>query len=192
MFTHFNLDFMKVPSQSSNSKDPVGKSILNSQTKIKTRRDTITSVTESLLQKMESNNSGISENSAVLLRPFMRREVQLIKTILLIILMFCVSWLPYAFISMCGQFVGVYDLTKILTPTTAFLASIFAKTSSIYNPILYTFMNRQFKAYLKAKYLRKKRLTRSSRANKTNKNKSKPANFDKKNSFSLNMSNKIK
>lgn len=119
---------------------------------------------------VESNNNDsyshvvnyLNDNNQNLLRPFIKREIQVLKTILLIVIMFCCAWLPYAFLTLCAQFVDTKYLIQILTPKTAFLASIFAKTSSIYNPILYTFMNKQFKTYLKNRVIK---LNRGDKAN---------------------------
>jgi hypothetical protein len=107
----------------------------------------------------------INDNNQSLLKPFIKREIQVLKTILLIVIMFCCAWLPYAFLTLCAQFVDMKYLVQILTPKTAFLASIFAKTSSIYNPILYTFMNKQFKTYLKKRVIK---LNRNDKANINN------------------------
>lgn len=59
----------------------------------------------------------------------------------MITLLFCFSWLPYACIALLSTF-GQSDL---VTPYVTTLPGLFAKTSVIYNPIVYAIMNDRFR-----------------------------------------------
>ena len=62
-------------------------------------------------------------------------EVKTAKTILGIVLLFCLSWMPYAIVSLIGVFGG----QDYITPATSVIPGILAKCSTIYNPIIYAF-----------------------------------------------------
>ena len=59
-------------------------------------------------------------------------EVKTAKTILGIVLLFCLSWMPYAIVSLIGVFGG----QDYITPATSVIPGILAKCSTIYNPIM--------------------------------------------------------
>ena len=52
---------------------------------------------------------------------------------------FMVAWLPYAFVSVIAMAGGAY----LLTPLASAAPAIVAKSSLIYNPIIYALMNPQ-------------------------------------------------
>ena len=70
----------------------------------------------------------------------MRREIKLVKMILIMVFMFCLSWMPYSFISLYAQYGA--NLTRIVTPVTTSVSVMLAKSSSLYNPIIYTLSNK--------------------------------------------------
>ena len=63
------------------------------------------------------------------------------------------SWFPYACLAMFAQY-GSY-IEKYVTPATVSLPSLFAKASSVYNPILYTLNNKDCKKFLKKKFFKR-------------------------------------
>ena len=79
----------------------------------------------------------------------MQREQKLIKMILIMVMMFCVAWLPYSFTSLYAQFGN--NVKSYVTPLTTSAAVFFAKSSSVYNPFIYTLTNQNcrkcFKRY---------------------------------------------
>lgn len=82
------------------------------------------------------------------LRNFMiRREIHATKTVVMFVGFFCVSWLPYAVIVLLAH-LGT-SIENYVTPLTASLPAIFAKTSIVFNPLIYTLTNRQCKSHLK-------------------------------------------
>lgn len=100
--------------------------------------------------KTESCSSNKTYNDS-----FIRRQVKVAKTVVLIIIMFCIAWLPYAVITLIAQYISPNYLIKYINPLTTSLPAIFAKTSSIYNPILYTLSNKDCKNYFRKLFLTK-------------------------------------
>jgi len=84
---------------------------------------------------------------------FVRVENKVLKIIILNIIFFCVAWVPYAIVAIIGE-LDLKDQTKYINLYTSSLPALFAKTSSIYNPILYTFTNKDCKKYFKIKWLK--------------------------------------
>jgi hypothetical protein len=78
----------------------------------------------------------------------LKREARAMKTILLCVGMFLFAWLPYAVIVMCAQF-APSSIGYFLNPYTTTLPSVFAKVSSMYNPIIYTLSNRECLNYFR-------------------------------------------
>ena len=76
---------------------------------------------------------------------FLKREVKLIKMISLIVLMFLIAWTPYALVSLAAQF-GT-NIEAYINPYTTSLPALFAKTSSVYNPLIYTLSNKEFRRF---------------------------------------------
>ena len=69
------------------------------------------------------------------------REVKLAKMIFIMIFFFGIAWTPYSFISLYAQY-GMHA-KKYVTPISTSIAVLIAKTSSFYNPIVYTLSNRE-------------------------------------------------
>ena len=78
-----------------------------------------------------------------------KRENRLLRTIMLYVSLFLVAWTPYCLVVLLAQFGGV-KVAYYINPHIASLPAIFAKISSIYNPILYTLSNRECKKYFKS------------------------------------------
>lgn len=76
---------------------------------------------------------------------FVKKEVTVVKRIVLMILAFSVAWLPYTIFVMYGQFGN--DPKRYVTPYSTSLPAMFAKSSSIYNPIIYVLTNKECKSY---------------------------------------------
>lgn len=64
--------------------------------------------------------------------------------VLTLILLFTISWSPYATVSFIGQFGDV----RLLTPWVSALPALFAKASVIYNPIVYGMSHPHFRSSL--------------------------------------------
>lgn len=68
-----------------------------------------------------------------------RVEVQVARMVVLMVLAFLLTWLPYASMALAV----VMDSTLYIDPVTATIPVYLAKSSTVYNPIIYIFMNRQ-------------------------------------------------
>lgn len=79
--------------------------------------------------------------------PLYKSELKVTKNSILIIAAFCISWLPYAIISLIAQFSTQREM--FVTPQTTYIATLFAKSSVTFNPIIYALTNRKFKSKIK-------------------------------------------
>lgn len=68
-----------------------------------------------------------------------RVEVQVARMVVLMVLAFLLTWLPYASMALAV----VMDSTLSIDPITATIPVYLAKSCTVYNPIIYIFMNRQ-------------------------------------------------
>ncbi|TDH10486.1 hypothetical protein EPR50_G00075620 [Perca flavescens] len=72
-----------------------------------------------------------------------RLEGQVARMIVVMVLAFLVTWLPYAAMALAV----IMDSSLYIDPIIATIPVYFAKSSTVYNPIIYIFMNRQFRGY---------------------------------------------
>lgn len=68
-----------------------------------------------------------------------RVEVQVARMVVVMVLAFLVTWLPYAAMAL----VVIIDSSVYIDPIIATIPVFLAKSSTVYNPIIYIFMNRQ-------------------------------------------------
>nr|BBA68524.1 pinopsin [Protopterus dolloi] len=70
-----------------------------------------------------------------------RAEREVTRMVIAMVMAFLICWLPYA------SFAVVVATNKdiVLHPTLASMPSYFSKTATVYNPIIYVFMNKQFR-----------------------------------------------
>nr|XP_053635810.1 rhodopsin-like [Cherax quadricarinatus] len=71
-------------------------------------------------------------------------DLRTAQMVLTLIMLFAISWSPYATVSLIGQFGEV----RVLTPWVTSLPALFAKASVIYNPIVYGMSHPNFRASL--------------------------------------------
>ncbi|XP_068207444.1 rhodopsin, GQ-coupled-like [Palaemon carinicauda] len=76
--------------------------------------------------------------------PARRNDLRTAQMVLTLILLFIISWSPYATVSLIGQFGDV----RVLTPWVTTLPALFAKASVIYNPIVYGMSHPHFRSSL--------------------------------------------
>ncbi|XP_064103928.1 melanopsin-like [Macrobrachium nipponense] len=76
--------------------------------------------------------------------PARRNDLRTAQMVLTLILLFIISWSPYATVSLIGQFGDV----RLLTPWVTTLPALFAKASVIYNPIVYGMSHPHFRSSL--------------------------------------------
>lgn len=68
-----------------------------------------------------------------------RVEVQVAHMVVVMVLAFLLTWLPYAAMALAV----VMDSTLYINPIIATIPVYLAKSSAVYNPIIYIFMNQQ-------------------------------------------------
>lgn len=74
---------------------------------------------------------------------FIKSEIKATKNALIIITLFTIAWFPYTIVALLAQFSE--NRNYYVTPYSTTLSALFAKTSAIYNPIVYALTNRKFK-----------------------------------------------
>ena len=74
---------------------------------------------------------------------YSKRDIKLIKMVCLIVLMFVIAWTPYAVVTFAAQFGS--NIEAYINPYTTSLPALFAKASSIYNPLIYTLKNKEIR-----------------------------------------------
>lgn len=77
-----------------------------------------------------------------------KQEIALAKIAFTTVSLFCISWLPYAFITQCG----VWGLNQFVNPYTCIAPVSFAKAGAIWNPIIYALSHPRFRAQLDARF----------------------------------------
>ncbi|XP_026187307.1 parapinopsin a [Mastacembelus armatus] len=73
-----------------------------------------------------------------------RVEMQVARMVVVMVLTFLVTWLPYAAMALAV----ILDSSLYIDPIVATIPVYLAKSSTVYNPIIYVFMNRQFRGYV--------------------------------------------
>lgn len=68
-----------------------------------------------------------------------RLEVHVARMVVVMVLAFLLTWLPYAAMALSLM----VDSSLQLHPMVATVPVVLAKSSTVYNPIIYIFMNRQ-------------------------------------------------
>jgi hypothetical protein len=104
-----------------------------------------------------SVRTGINEESFRRTRRSRKRERNELKTAksgMILILVFCFSWMPYSILSL----IALFGNNSWISPIIVTIPVILAKVSTILNPVLYAFVNKRFKSKLALmiyQYLRK-------------------------------------
>ncbi len=116
---------------------------------------------EESLEKLDS--SLMTENRSELLEiPQKNRDkrqaiqkYRTMKVMLVFLSMFCIAWLPYATMAIYAQFGS--NREKYINLYTSLLPGLFAKTASIYNPIIYLILNKDSRIHLIKIFKKKER-----------------------------------
>lgn len=80
----------------------------------------------------------------------LRAKAKTIRMSLVMVLAFIFAWTPYAAVTLYSSFVA-HDVS----PTVAVIPAMFAKTSTLYNPIIYFFMYTKFRTAAKKMIMRR-------------------------------------
>ncbi len=103
------------------------------------------------LQSNLSKRSVDLENRRI---SFQNRHNRVLKSIILYVSFFCMSWTPYVIIVLLAQF-GT-NIQNYVNPYTTSLPALIAKFSSIHNPILFTLSNKDCRSYFKSLLFKRK------------------------------------
>lgn len=98
-----------------------------------------------------------SENSSLnfrLQRYRVRAEIRTAFIIIGLVCLFVVSWLPYTVTAM----VGLFGDRTLITPYLSSVAGLIAKTSTVFNPIVYAIIHPKFKSKIKCMLYRRNSL----------------------------------
>ncbi|XP_037091183.1 rhodopsin-like [Pollicipes pollicipes] len=76
-----------------------------------------------------------------------KKETQLTRTIMILVVAWCLSWTPYTVVVILGM-----TGSRRLTPFVSVSCAIFAKTSAVYNPFIYGLAHQKFRKALKKKF----------------------------------------
>ena len=101
-------------------------------------------------ESMYSNFSKELIEKVKLIKIVVKAEVKIVKFTSVILLIFFITWFPYACIALIGQFSSNTNI--YITPKTAFLPFIFAKLSSTLNPLFFILTNSRCLNYFKKLY----------------------------------------
>lgn len=82
-------------------------------------------------------------NNKIILKSMVKSEIKIAKFIFMVLIFFCLAWVPYATFIMLAQY--GHNIYNYITPYTTSLPAMLAKMSAIINPLLYTLTDRQFK-----------------------------------------------
>ena len=111
--------------------------------------------------KIDENPRNLIERQK-LFSSLIKRELKLIKYIFFVLLFYIVAWSPYAMLTIIAQFST--DIENYVTPFTTILTAVFAKTSTVLNPVLYSLNNQHFIEFVRVKIFKQK-LNRNSKCN---------------------------
>ena len=75
----------------------------------------------------------------------LQRELKVAKMVLIKISLFCIAWTPYVVVILCTQFAT--NIEDYITPQTTSLPSLFAKSSVIFNALVYTLIHKECRTY---------------------------------------------
>ncbi|KAE8604671.1 hypothetical protein XENTR_v10014780 [Xenopus tropicalis] len=78
--------------------------------------------------------SGVSKSSS------RAREQRVLIMVIVMVVCFLLCWLPYGVMAL----VATFGKPGIISPSASIIPSVLAKSSTVYNPIIYIFLNKQF------------------------------------------------
>lgn len=78
------------------------------------------------------------------------REQRVLIMVVVMVICFLLCWLPYATVAL----IATFGKPGLITPAASIILSILAKSSTVYNPIIYIFLNKQVSKMLSLCLLR--------------------------------------
>ena len=77
-------------------------------------------------------------------RKYEKNELKTARAGIILITVFCMSWLPYSIVSL----IALYGDSSLITPLAVAIPALFAKLSTVLNPVLYALIHKRFKRKL--------------------------------------------
>ncbi|XP_056420526.1 opsin-3-like [Hyla sarda] len=68
------------------------------------------------------------------------REQRVLIMVIVMVICFLLCWLPYGVMAL----IATFGRPGLITPSASIIPSVLAKSSTVYNPIIYIFLNKQF------------------------------------------------
>ncbi|XP_075057787.1 vertebrate ancient opsin-like isoform X1 [Mixophyes fleayi] len=68
------------------------------------------------------------------------REQRVLIMVIVMVICFLLCWLPYGIMAL----IATFGKPGLITPAASIIPSVLAKSSTVYNPIIYIFLNKQF------------------------------------------------
>ncbi|XP_053567475.1 parapinopsin-like [Bombina bombina] len=68
------------------------------------------------------------------------REHRVLVMVIVMVICFLLCWLPYGIMAL----IATFGKPGLITPSASIIPSILAKSSTVYNPVIYIFLNKQF------------------------------------------------
>ncbi|XP_073437401.1 vertebrate ancient opsin-like [Dendrobates tinctorius] len=68
------------------------------------------------------------------------REQRVLIMVIVMVICFLLCWLPYGIMAL----IATFGRPGLITPSASIIPSVLAKSSTVYNPIIYIFLNKQF------------------------------------------------
>ncbi|KAK9538841.1 hypothetical protein VZT92_003989 [Zoarces viviparus] len=75
-----------------------------------------------------------------------KREQRVLFMVVIMVICYLLCWLPYGIMAL----IATFGLPGLVTPVASIIPSVLAKTSTVINPVIYVFMNKQFYRCFKA------------------------------------------
>ncbi|KAL2300933.1 hypothetical protein Nmel_011485 [Mimus melanotis] len=97
----------------------------------------------------EVKDTSTAEVSSIQRGPCRGREQRILLMVLLMVVCFLLCWLPYAAVAL----IATFGQPGLISPAASIVPAILAKSSTVYNPIIYVFLNKQVSEALSSLHL---------------------------------------
>ncbi|CAM4610124.1 unnamed protein product, partial [Lepidochelys olivacea] len=67
------------------------------------------------------------------------REQRVLIMVVVMVICFLLCWLPYGIMAL----IATFGKPGLITPSASIIPSVLAKSSTVYNPVIYIFLNKQ-------------------------------------------------
>ena len=142
-----NREIEQKENYSSNYLYKIYKENIHNKKNIKVEADIDKSVFQNY-KRFRHRRGALKTNSIIIDKPrdfLLEREIKVAKVILIKVIFFCAAWTPYVIVILLTQFGN--NIEKYITPKTTSLPSLFAKSSIIFNALIYTLTQKECCSY---------------------------------------------